>query len=50
LGAESGEARSRNIVRSFVTSVGNDMEQFLDTTAPDRRDDPKLNKMSNAGF
>src|SRR5207249_2178597 len=45
LGAESGKTRARNLPHPFVTRVGDDPEQFLDTIAPDRSDDPVLGKM-----
>src|SRR6266404_2783134 len=45
LGAESGKTRARNLRHPFVTWVGDDPEQFLDTIAPDRSDDPVLGKM-----
>ena len=39
------ETRARNLRHPFVTWVGDDLEQFLDTIASDRRDDPELGKM-----
>src|SRR5436190_24402918 len=45
LGAESGKTRARNLRHPLVTRVGDDPEQFLDTIAPDRSDDPVLGKM-----
>ena len=45
LGAERGETRARNLGHPFVTWIGDDVEQFLDTLASDRRDDPELGKM-----
>ena len=40
LGAERGKARARNLGHPFVTRIGDDPEQFLNTIASDRRDDP----------
>ena len=45
LGAERGETRTRNLGHPFVTWIGDDREQFLDTIASDWRDDPELCKM-----
>ncbi len=45
LGAERGETRAGNLRQPLVTWIGDDPEQFLDTIAPDRRDDPELGKM-----
>ena len=45
LGAQSGKTRARNLGHPFVTRIGDDIEQFLDTIASDRRDDAKLGKM-----
>src|SRR6267154_4104157 len=45
LGAESGKTRARDLGHPFVIWVGDDPEQFLDTIAPDRSDDPVLGKM-----
>jgi len=39
LRAESSQARARNLGEPLVACVSDDMEQFLDTVAPDRRDD-----------
>ena len=45
LGAERGETRARNLGHPFVTWIGDDAKQFLDTIASDWRDDPELRKM-----
>ena len=45
MGAERPKARARNLGQSFVIGIGDDIEQFLDAIAPDRRDDAKLGKM-----
>ena len=45
LGAERGEAGARNFRQPLVTCVSDDPEQFLNTIATDRRDDPELGKM-----
>src|SRR6476620_8840120 len=45
LGAERDEAGARNFRQPLVTCVSDDPEQFLNTIATDRRDDPELGKM-----
>jgi len=45
LDPESGNTRSRNFRHLGVIGVGNDFEQVLDTSAPNRRDDPEFRKM-----
>ena len=45
LGAERGKTRARDLGHPFVTWIGDDTEQFLDTIASDRCDDPELGKM-----
>jgi MFS family permease len=40
------QAHPRNLWHPFVTWIGDNVEQLLDTIAPDRRDDPELGKMS----
>ena len=45
LGAECRETRTGNLGHPLVTWIGDDTEQFLDTIAPDRCDDPELGKM-----
>ena len=45
LGAERVETRARNLGHPFVTWIGDDAKQFLDTIASDWRDDPELCKM-----
>ena len=45
LGAERPKARARKLGQPFVIGIGDDIEQFLDAIAPDRRDDAKLGKM-----
>ena len=44
--AQCGKTRARNLRHTFVIRIGDDIEQFLDTFASDRRDDPELGKMS----
>jgi hypothetical protein len=46
LGAESDDARARNIGQPLVICIGGNTKQLLDTMAPDRRDDPELGKVS----
>jgi hypothetical protein len=45
LGAESRETSAGNLGQPFVIWIDDDPEQFLDTIASDRRDDPELGKM-----
>jgi hypothetical protein len=45
LGAESHDTGTRNLGQPFVARIGNHFEQFIDTLASDRRDDPELGKM-----
>src|SRR5712671_5966855 len=42
LSAERGKARAGNLWHPLVVRVRNDMQQFRDTFAPDRRDDAEL--------
>jgi len=42
LSAKSNETSACNLGHPFVAWVGDDIEQFLDTLASDRRDDPEL--------
>ena len=44
--AERGKAGAGNLRHPFVTRVGNNVEQFGDSFAPDRRDDAKFGKVS----
>ena len=44
--AERGKARAGNLRHPFVTRVGNNVEQFGYSFAPDRRDDTKFGKVS----
>src|SRR5712675_3202650 len=44
--AERGKARAGNLRHPFVTRVGNNVEQFGDSFAPDWRDDAKFGKVS----
>ena len=44
--AERGKARAGNFRHAFVTRVGNNVEQFGYSFAPDRRDDAKFSKVS----
>ena len=44
--AERGKARAGNLRHSFVAWIGNNMEQFRDAFAPDRRDNAKLGEVS----
>src|SRR5436190_22839515 len=47
LTAERGNTCARNLRHPFIVAVSNDMEQFLDALAPDRRDNAKLRKVSS---
>ena len=47
LTAERGNARAGNFWHPFVAGVSNNMEQFRDPLAPDRRDNAELGKMSS---
>ena len=42
LSAERGKARAGNLWHPFVAGVGNNMQQFRDSFAPDRRDNAEL--------
>jgi hypothetical protein len=42
---EGCETRARYLWNSLVTWIGDDIEQFLNTIASDRSDDPELSKM-----
>jgi len=44
LSAERGKARTGNLRHPFFAWVGNNMEQFGDAFAPDRRDNAELGK------
>src|SRR6266568_9482304 len=46
LGTKCGETRPRNLRYAVVSGIGDDIEQFLDTIASDRRDDAELGKVS----
>ena len=46
LGAESQGTGTCNLGQPFVARIGNDFEQFIDTLAPDRRNDTKFGKVS----
>src|SRR5665213_388479 len=43
--SESGNTCACNVRHPLVGWIGDDIEQLLDTLAPDRRDDPQLGKM-----
>jgi hypothetical protein len=43
--AERGKARTGNLWHSPVARVGNNMQQFRDSFAPDRRDNAELGKV-----
>lgn len=45
LAAKSGNARARYFGEPGVICIGDNFEQPLDTTAPNRRDDPELSEM-----
>src|SRR4051794_22444703 len=45
LSPECRKTRSSYLWNSLVVWIGDDSEQFLDTTAPDRCNDPELGKM-----
>ena len=47
LTAKRGNTCARNLRHPFIVAVSNDMEQFLDALAPDRRDNAKLRKVSS---
>ena len=47
LGAECGKACARNLRHPFVARVGNNMEQFRDSFAPDRRDNAELSEVGS---
>jgi hypothetical protein len=47
LSAERRKARTGNLRYPFVARVGNDMQQFRDTSTPDRRDNAELGKVSS---
>ena len=50
LGTESGNTRTGNLGQPLIICIGSNPEQLLDTLASDRRDDPKLCKMSADGI
>jgi hypothetical protein len=45
LSTERGKARTGNLWHPLVVGVGNNMQQFRDTFAPDRRDKAELGEM-----
>src|SRR5258706_2242734 len=45
LSAERGKARAGNLWHPFVARVGNNMQQFVDSFAPDRRDNAELGEV-----
>src|SRR3981081_3696945 len=45
LSAERGKTRTGNLRHPFVAWVGNNMQQFRDSSAPDRRDKAELGEM-----
>jgi hypothetical protein len=45
LNAERGKARTGNLRHPFVAWVGNNMQQFRDSSTPDRRDNAELGKV-----
>jgi hypothetical protein len=47
LSAERGKAGTGNLGHPFVARVGNNMQQFGDSSTPDRRDNAELGKMSS---
>ena len=47
LSAERGKACAGNLRHPFVVGVGNNMQQFRDPFAPDRRDNAELGKVSS---
>ena len=49
LGTESGNTRTGNLGQPLIICIGSNPEQLLDTLVSDRRDDPKLCKMSADG-
>jgi hypothetical protein len=44
--AKRGKARTANLRHPFVARIGNNMQQFGDAFAPDRRDNAELGKVS----
>jgi hypothetical protein len=47
LSAERGKAGTGNLGHPFVAWVGNNMEQFGDSSTPDRCDNAELGKVSS---
>ena len=45
LSSECRQTRTSHLRNSLIVWVGQDIEQFLDTVTPDRRNDPELGKM-----
>src|SRR4030088_1056974 len=45
LSAERGKTRTGNLRHPFVAWVGNNMQQFRDSSTPDRRDNAELGKV-----
>jgi hypothetical protein len=46
LGAESSNTGAGNVRQPLIVCIGSDLEQLFNTIASDRRNDPKLRKMS----
>src|ERR1700694_5050346 len=46
LSAERGKTHTGNLRHPFVAWVGNSMQQFRDSSTPDRRDNAELGKVS----
>src|SRR6195256_235461 len=46
LSAERGKTRTGNLGHPFVARVGNNMQQFRDSSTPDRRDNAEFGKVS----
>ena len=47
MSAKRGKACARNLRHPFVARVGNNVEQFLDSFAPDRRHNAELSEVSS---
>jgi len=45
--AKRGKARTANLRHPFVARIGNNMQQFGDPFAPDRRDNAELGEVSS---
>src|SRR6516225_7316444 len=50
LGAKGGDTGTGDIGQPFVTCIGDDIKQLLDTVTPDRRYDPELCQMGADGI